>query len=169
MGTKDDDDDEARVRGRALSSPLRLRILRYCLHEARTNKQIAVRFDLNPATSLHHVRSLADAGFLAAQPERRGARGAREVPYLATRLSWTTPMEPGSTLVDAFLADLEGVALDQLRTVRLGIKLNEEHRQVLLGRIEAVLEEYAVMPDDDDGEPTSIFFAHHPDLTARDR
>ncbi|WP_188668034.1 ArsR/SmtB family transcription factor [Tersicoccus solisilvae] len=165
----EDTDDEALARGRALSSPLRIRILRYCLHEARTNKEIAQRFDLNPATSLHHVRTLADAGFLAAQPERRGTRGAREVPYLATRLSWSTPMPPGTTLIDAFLADLEGVAPDQLQTVRLGIKLNTEHRRTLLARIEAVLEEYAAMPADADGEPTSIFFAHHPDLTARDR
>ncbi|OMH23386.1 ArsR family transcriptional regulator [Tersicoccus phoenicis] len=164
-----DADDEARTRGRALSSPLRIRILRYCLHEARTNKEIAERFDLNPATSLHHVRTLADAGFLAAEPERRGTRGAREVPYLATRLSWRTPMPPGTTLVDAFLADLEGVAPDQLETVRLGIKLNEAHRRELLDRIEDVLQEYAAMPADDDGEPTSIFFAHHPDLTARNR
>ncbi|OMH35091.1 transcriptional regulator [Tersicoccus sp. Bi-70] len=168
MHAKDTDHD-ALARGRALSSPLRLRILRYCLHEARTNKEIAGRFDLNPATSLHHVRTLAEAGLLAAEPERRGTRGAREVPYLATRLSWRTPLPPGTTLVDAFLADLEGVAPDQLQTVRLGIKLDDAHRREMLEKIEAVLEEYAAMPADEDGEPTSIFFAHHPDLTARDR
>ncbi|MEH0108167.1 winged helix-turn-helix domain-containing protein [Tersicoccus sp. MR15.9] len=164
-----DTDDEALARGRALSSPLRIRILRYCLHESRTNKQIAERFDLNPATSLHHVRTLADAGLLAAESERRGARGAREVPYLATRLSWRTPLPPGTTLVDAFLADLEGVAPDQLLTIRLGVKLNAEHRREMLATVEAVMQEYASLPADEDGEPTSIFFAHHPDLTARDR
>src|SRR3954463_2795270 len=73
---------------RALASAVRLRILRLCLHEALSNKEIAARLGRNPATVLHHVRTLVDTGFLAADPERRGARGAREVPYRATGKSW---------------------------------------------------------------------------------
>src|ERR1700712_1537085 len=73
---------------RALSSPTRLRILRLCLSEALTNKEIAARLGRNPATVLHHVRTLVDTGFLVAGPPRRGARGAREVPYRATGKSW---------------------------------------------------------------------------------
>src|SRR5438045_1919920 len=73
---------------RALASAIRLRILRLCLDRALTNKEIAQRLEANPATTLHHVRKLVDTGFLAPQPERRGTRGAREVPYLATRKSW---------------------------------------------------------------------------------
>ncbi|MBA2554206.1 MAG: winged helix-turn-helix transcriptional regulator, partial [Geodermatophilaceae bacterium] len=67
---------------RALSSTFRLRILRACLGEPMTNKQIAQRLGRNPATVLHHVRLLVEQGFLAPTAERRGARGAREVPYL---------------------------------------------------------------------------------------
>ena len=48
---------------RALASGVRLRILRLCWDEPRTNKEIAARLDRNPATVLHHVRTLVDTGF----------------------------------------------------------------------------------------------------------
>ena len=45
-----------------------------------TNREIAERLDRNPATVLHHVRTLVDRGFLAAAArpagDPRGARGA---------------------------------------------------------------------------------------------
>ena len=78
------DDAEARAAARALSSPLRMRALRLCRFDARTNKELADLLEVNPGTMLHHVRTLVDTGFLEAQPERAGAQGAREVPYLAT-------------------------------------------------------------------------------------
>src|SRR5690606_34180503 len=82
---------EADADARALASVLRMRILRLCLDEALTNKEIAERLGVPPGNTYHHVRTLAKRGFLAAQPERAGARGAREVPYLATGKSWKTP------------------------------------------------------------------------------
>ena len=88
MGAWEDADDaEQERRARALASPLRMRILRLCLHESRTNKELADELGINPGTLLHHVRTLLDTGFLSAEPPRRGPRGAREVPYLATRRS----------------------------------------------------------------------------------
>ena len=77
-------DEEAR----ALASSLRLRILRICLGEGRTNKEIAGILGRDPASVLHHIRTLVRTGFLEPQEARRGARGAREIPYLATRKSW---------------------------------------------------------------------------------
>src|SRR5882672_7388900 len=74
---------------RALASAIRLRIIRLCLDRPMTNKEIAARLDANPATTLHHVRKLVSTGFLEPQEERRGTRGAREVPYLSTGKSWT--------------------------------------------------------------------------------
>src|SRR3954452_12191504 len=73
---------------RALASAVRLRILRLCYSEALTNKELAARLGRNPATVLHHVRTLVDTGFLEALPARRGTRGSREVPYRATGKSW---------------------------------------------------------------------------------
>ncbi|MEJ7703661.1 MAG: winged helix-turn-helix domain-containing protein [Geodermatophilaceae bacterium] len=60
---------------RALASATRLRILRACLDEPLTNKEIASRIGRNPATALHHVRTLVSTGFLVPAEERRGARG----------------------------------------------------------------------------------------------
>src|SRR4051812_49914600 len=73
---------------RALASGLRLRILRLCLDEPRTNREIAERLGRHPATTLHHVRTLVDTGFLVAEPVRRGTRGSRGIPYPGARLSW---------------------------------------------------------------------------------
>ena len=74
------DDAEAK----ALASSLRLQILRLALHEPRTNKEMAAALGRNPATVLHHVRTLVDTGFLIEQPVRRGVRGSREIPPSGT-------------------------------------------------------------------------------------
>src|SRR5688500_7558706 len=65
---------------KAMSHPLRLRIIRACLHDDLTNKQIAERLGKDPATILHHVRLLVRTGFLEPQDVRTGARGALEKP-----------------------------------------------------------------------------------------
>jgi DNA-binding transcriptional ArsR family regulator len=95
---------------KAIASPLRLRILRLCLDRPLTNKQIAQALDRDPASVLHHVRKLVQTGFLAAEGERRGTRGAREVPYRATGKSWVLDVvdekqgrAKGIALVEAFL------------------------------------------------------------------
>lgn len=159
------DDAAARSRARALASPLRMRILRLCLHDARTNKELADILEINPGTLLHHVRFLVDTGYLRAEEPRKGTRGAREVPYRATRLSWTEDAPPmGSVLLDTFLREIEGLPHEALMTTRLGLKLNQEHREHLLHRFFELFQEAAALPADDDGEPISLFFVEHPDL-----
>lgn len=155
-------DDEAR----ALSSSLRLRILRVCLGEARTNKEIAAALGRDPATTLHHVRRLVRAGFLEAQPERRGTRGAREVPYLSTGKSWQLDSPVTSkVLLEAFLEDVGSVSAADVRTGRLGLRLSEPDLEEFTGRLVALLDEYAARPEDPSGTPWSVFFAVHPDPT----
>src|SRR4051794_11913495 len=73
---------------KAMAHPLRLRILRLCLHDAMTNKDLAERLHKDPATTLHHVRMLVESGFLRPDQIRRGSRGALEKPYRATGKSW---------------------------------------------------------------------------------
>lgn len=160
-----DSDAEALARGRALASPLRLRILRLCLHEPRTNRELAELLGVNPGSMLHHVRALADTGFLRAEPERRGKRGAREVPYRATMLSWRTPLDerPTLLLLDTFLQEIEGMAPDDIHMTRLGLKLTPENQEELRERFRALFQEYVDRGPDADGEPISIFFAEHPD------
>ncbi len=153
---------------RALASGLRLRILRLCLDEPRTNREIAERLGRHPATTLHHVRTLVDTGFLVAEPVRRGARGAREIPYRATRLSWLVDVDddPGpevSAMLEAFLAEVRDVEPERVRTARLGLRLRQDELEEFHGRLQEVLDEYAARPPSPDGEPLSVFLAIHPD------
>src|SRR4029453_18906952 len=78
---------------KALSHPLRMRILRLCLDQALTNKQLAEWLDKDPGTVLHHVRTLVKTGFLTRDELRRGERGALEKPYRATHRSWNLSLE----------------------------------------------------------------------------
>ncbi len=157
-------------RARALSSPLRLRILRLCLHESRTNKEIADILDLNPATSLHHVRTLVSNGYLAAEESLRGNCGAKEVPYRSTKQSWGTRIpDAAPMLVDTFLQEIEGLDPQEIQVIRLGLKLNEESQKDLMSRLRAVIEDYAMRDPDPDGVATSLFLAHHLDITGNAR
>jgi DNA-binding transcriptional ArsR family regulator len=154
-----------RAEARALAHPLRLRILRLCLDEALTNRELATRLDEQPATVLYHVRTLARNGFLVAEAERRGRRGAREVPYRAPRKSCTLELEPGPTThtapVDAFRAELaEAGPESELQSIRLGVRLPPKTLERVLRRLAAVAMT-AHDADDADGEPVSIYIGVH--------
>lgn len=159
------DDPEAEADARALGSVVRLRILRLCLDEPLTNKEIAGRLGRDPATTYHHVRTLAARGFLAAQPERRGARGAREVPYLATRKSWHARSGPdqNQVLLDTFLEELAEADPDSVDTIRLGVRLDDVGLAELRERVTALFEDLARRPADPGGRPYSLFYAVHED------
>jgi predicted ArsR family transcriptional regulator len=163
------DERASEADARALGSVLRMRILRLCLDEALTNKEIAQRLGKDPGTTYHHVRTLAARGFLSAQAERRGPRGAREVPYLATRKSWRAPQVPGQhqVLVDAFLEELAEAPPSSVVAARLGVRLSPEAFDEAMGRISEVLQELADLPPDPDGVPYSLFFAAHEDVRRR--
>ena len=153
---------------RALASGLRLQILRLTLDEALTNKEIAERVDRNPASVLHHVRTLVDAGFLRAEPVRRGARGSREVPYRATGKSWQLEApKVGRAVLAAFLAEVEQVPADALQTTRLGLRLSEDEVEELSHRLHELLEDFRSRPPSPAAEPWSAFFALHPDSGRR--
>lgn len=143
---------------RALASPLRLRILRLCLHRPLTNREIADHLQRDPATTLHHVRMLVDAGFLAAEPVRRGKRGSREKPYRATGKSWvlsaSRPEDALSsvlTTLDALRGELIDAGAGSLvQGTRLGLQLSEDELAELAGRLQEVIADYAdrePMPD----------------------
>jgi predicted ArsR family transcriptional regulator len=156
---------------RALASAVRLRILRLCLDRALTNKEIAERLDAHPATTLHHVRRLVDTGFLAAQQVRRGTRGSREVPYLATGKSWRVDVHEsgvtggGAAMLNAFLEEVRLVDLDEAELARLGLRLTESELAELRERMGDLLGEYAARPPSPGGAPYSVFLAIHPDIT----
>jgi DNA-binding transcriptional ArsR family regulator len=154
---------------RALASAVRLRILRLCLDSPLTNQEIAARLGRNPATVLHHVRTLADTGFLVADPARRGTRGAREVPYRATGKSWLMDgagrAAPGrDPALAAFLEEVAAVGEHRLESTRLGLRLSARDRAELDRRLHALLDEYARRPADPDGEKWSLYLGMHPEV-----
>jgi DNA-binding transcriptional ArsR family regulator len=153
---------------RALASGLRLRILRLTLDEALTNREIAERLGRNPATTLHHVRTLVDTGFLVAEPVRRGTRGSREIPYRATRLSWALDFGddaggPSKIMLDTFLEEVRAAGLERLRTARLGLRLRPEEFEEFERRLQDLLDEYAARRPTEGGRPWSVFVGLHPD------
>lgn len=158
---------------RALASAVRLRILRLCLDCALTNKEIASRLGANPATVLHHVRTLVSTGFLAAEPSRPGPRGSVEIPYRATGKSWEMDIHDAGVsggsqaMVEAFLQELRLVDVDTAILTRLGLRLTDEELKELTERMQTLFEEYRNRPPSADGTAYSLFFALHRDV-ARD-
>ncbi len=159
-------DAESAALARALSSPLRLRVLRLCAFEARTNKELAGLLSINPGTMLHHVRTLVETGLLAADPERAGARGAREVPYRATGLSWRAPRLPNQSVVllETMRQQIVGVDPEQIETTWIGLRLDEAHLTELRQRLYGLIDEFKQRGADPDGETFSLVTVLHPDL-----
>ncbi len=153
---------------RTLASPLRLRILRLCLDISLTNKEIAERLGRDPASVLYHVRRLVRTGFLAAEQERRGSRGAREVPYRSTGKSWTLsigesedPRIGASTLVEAFVQDASRIGFEKVDSTRMGLRLTPEEYDELSRRMHELVEEFRLRGSA--GAPWSLFIGLHPD------
>jgi DNA-binding transcriptional ArsR family regulator len=155
---------------RALAHPLRLRIIRLLYDGPRSNKELATRLDVDPATVLFHVRTLRQTGFVAPAGTRPGARGSVEKLYKTTGKSWKIDVDhglPGSARVnqatiDAFLAEMQEAPPDApVETARLALVISPERRAELTKRVGALLDEYA-LKDDPGGEPWAIFVAVHP-------
>jgi DNA-binding transcriptional ArsR family regulator len=161
--------DEAEAK--AMASPLRLRILRIALHEPHTNKEIAEVLGRNPASVLHHVRTLVDTGFLVEQPRRRGQRGSRELPYLASGKTWYLDMGESRVVGDqdlllaTFLDEIRDLPPGVLDSARLGFQLNSTDRERVMERFQELLREIAALPSDPEGEPWSIYLGIHPEVS----
>ena len=152
------------VEAKALASSLRLRILRVCLRDPHTNKEIAEVLGRDPATVLHHVRTLTDTGFLEALPARRGSRGSREIPYQATGKSWAiTAPGHGQVMLETFLEEVSAVPAQEVDMSRLGLRLGPERYERFRDRLQELFDEIADEPDDAEGRAYSVFFAVHPD------
>ncbi len=142
------------AQAKALASPVRLRILRLCLHDELTNQQLADRLGVDPSTLLYHARILLDAGFLERAEPRQGPTGAREKPLRATGLSWTLDLgthHPDATLAmfDAFRAELAEAGPDSVETLsRFTYHLDDAARDEMMGRIQAILDEYVATDDE---------------------
>ncbi|MEV1011096.1 winged helix-turn-helix domain-containing protein [Streptomyces sp. NPDC049881] len=149
---------------RALASALRLRILRICVRKPHTNKEIAAILGRDPASVLHHTRTLVRTGFLEAQEERRGARGAREIPYLATHKSWNLESPAlERSMLDAFLEELALVPATESEGTRMALRLPPAQMEEFRTRLKDLLGEFADRPDDPTAPAWSLFLVVHPD------
>jgi hypothetical protein len=153
----------------ALGSAIRLRILRICYSRALTNKEIAVRLDRDPATTLHHIRKLVSTELLAALPARRGNRGAREIPYQATGLSWRLVWGEGvdrtparEAMLEAFLGEVVDVGVEHVQQTRLVLSLDPAGHAEFHSRLETLLQEFAARPVDPAGAREAIYVASYP-------
>ncbi len=155
---------------RALASAVRLRILRLTLRNPLTNQEIAEGLELNPATTLYHVRRLVEVGLLEKLPANVRPAGGLEIPYVSHGGAWALDIEEGrlkSAPLDAFLQELRQVGVDKLRNgFRFHATLTPARRREMVSRIVAVIDEYQ---DDTAGEPWAMFFAMHPTNPVRRR
>ena len=154
-----------RSEARALAHPLRLRILRLCLDEALTNRELASRLRKDPATVLYHVRTLLRTGFLRSEPERRGRRGAREIPYRSTRKSWTLSFVPDTAghlaMLDATRAELIESGPDAvLELSRLAVRLDADQVEAFARRAGELVHEIAAA-DGSGEESIGVLVAVH--------
>lgn len=157
----------------ALSSAVRLRIIRLTHTDALTNAELAARLGRDPATTLHHVRRLAAHGFLEALPVRRGRRGSREIPYRSTGLSWRLDGLAGHEPVaeaglEAFLGEIADVGTAALEQTRLVLRLPAERIAALRAELDELLVRYVDEPGAPEADPVAVYLALYPAGTAAD-
>ena len=157
--------DASPAEARALSHPLRLRILRLCIDEAMTNRQLAQRLGRDPGTVLYHVRRLVELGFLAPEPMRRAASGHLEQPYRITGKSWmvrvTQAPSWATAVLDAVREEMQEAGPRRLvRATRLGVRLRSRDLAELKSRLDALAEDFAKR-DDPAGVPIGLLLIAH--------
>jgi DNA-binding CsgD family transcriptional regulator len=156
-----------RAEAAALASAVRLRIIRLTFQRALTNKEIARRLGKDPATTLYHVRKLVATGFLVPEPARAGRRGAKEIPYRGTGLSWhldRSGHDDGlpEAMLGAYLGEVTDAGVDAVEQARLALKLDEAGRAEFRARVEALLMEFAEWPPAEDGQEFGLYVAWYP-------
>ena len=131
-----------------------------------TNKELAGRLGIDPASAHYHVRRLVDAGLLDALPPRARAAGGLEIPYRSRGRSWALDLDdderPTSAILEAFLAELGEVGAHRVKhAIRGRAVVTPARRAELVRRLREVLDEFS--DDDPGGKPWSVFIALHPD------
>ncbi|MFF5987455.1 ArsR/SmtB family transcription factor [Prauserella flavalba] len=165
MGTRRRKATEAEAN--ALASGIRLRIIRLTYSEALTNKELAQRLGRDPATTLHHVRKLVETGFLEPQRRRKGNRGAQEIPYRSTGLSWAldsagSDVRLREAMLEAYLAEIAELEAGELQQWRFVAQVPQDQRQEFENRIQELLEDFRSRPVDPDAERMAVYIGMYP-------
>ncbi|SEP33740.1 ArsR/SmtB family transcription factor [Amycolatopsis saalfeldensis] len=152
----------------ALASGIRLRIIRLTSYGAMTNKELAERLGRDPATMLHHVRRLVETGFLAPQEPRRGTRGAKEIPYRSTGLSWqlenddVEPAPLNEAMLEAYLAEFAEAEPGEVDSSRLVFQVPPQDVEEFKERLGELLEEFSRRPDAPGQGRTAVYVSIYP-------
>ena len=160
---------------RALAHPIRLRIIRLTYDRSLTNKELAAELGENPATVLHHVRTLVRTGFLVPDAVRPGPRGTVEKPYRSTDKSWDLDLEPtgrgndvARAAIDAFMAEVRRVPdAALLSTTRAPMRLTDERRREFEQKVLELIDEYTDIGSaggegSSEGERLALFISLYP-------
>jgi DNA-binding transcriptional ArsR family regulator len=155
---------------KALGHPLRLRILRLCMQQELTNKQLADRLGRDPGTVLYHVRLLTDAGLLDQAEVRTGESGALEKPYRSGGKTWwlDSPLagedaDVRFAPIQAFQEELREAGPDSVQFFeRFALHLSPEAAAELDRRIWQILDEYVATDPDREDQPllSGLFILH---------
>ena len=128
---------------------------------------------MRPATTLHHVRTLHRAGFIALDAERPGPNGITEKPYRDTEKSWTLNVSDATPADDSALPCSTRSSLRSPRsggrlesTTRQALNLNPSSLQELTTRLGAVLNDFEGR-NDADGDRLRRLLGHPPTADAR--
>jgi len=137
---------------KAVASPLRLRILRLCNDREWTNKELADRLERDPATILHHLRLLVDAGLIEAMEVRQGKSGAYEKPYRSTGISWQISFERAAVdeeqegelaMLTAFREELDEAGYESIAELtRFHLHLGADEVAPFIDRFLQLIDEY---------------------------
>jgi DNA-binding transcriptional ArsR family regulator len=157
--------DATAAEARALAHPLRLRILRLCIDESLTNRELSVKLGRDPGTVLYHVRRLVELGFLRAEPMRRAASGHLEQPYRITGKSWMLRVSKtpsySTAVLDAVRDELtEAGPKAAVSTTRLGVRLRDADIRELRAKLDALADDFAAR-DHRDGTPIGLLLLAH--------
>lgn len=152
----------------AIGSAVRLRILRLCLRRPMTNRELAQRLDMDPATTLYHVRRLVDCDLLEAQQPRRGNRGAREIPYLARGVTWELEWSAADrarkneAMFEAFLAEVTEVGVERLEQTRAVLQLDAAAVADFQSRLHDLVDEFVRRAPAADEPRHAVYVAVYP-------
>jgi DNA-binding transcriptional ArsR family regulator len=161
---------------KAISDPIRGRILNIIRHHPSTAKQIAQRLNATPGAIGHHMQVLEKAG-LAQIVARRMIRGIVAKYYTRTARIFMYDMPPEVTdnvpadvhIMTVARDELAEVLHDDKETLRLGgfphARLSPERAQAYAERLNALMQEFLEEPNDETGDVygLSLFMFRSPE------
>jgi DNA-binding transcriptional ArsR family regulator len=160
---------------KAISEPVRTKILNIVRVQPATAKQLADRLGASPGTIGHHLKVLEEAG-LVQVVARRISRGIVAKYYTRTARIFTYDMELDvtgevSTSVEILtkalneLAEVESSCYNEDKTGTVGFphaRISKERAEYYTKRLDALINEFLEEPDDPAGEVYGMAIALFP-------